>query len=235
LGAWFSVEGLHVAYGQSLICRDVSLQIGGGEAVCLLGRNGVGKTTLLRGILRLIDYRQGMCRFDGEDISRLATQAIARRGVGYVPQGRELFPDLTVEDNLRLGTIIRHGRPGPVPSEVFEFFPVLKERLTQQAGTLSGGEQQMAAIARALAGRPRLILLDEPSEGIQPNIVQQLAEVLTGIQSETGVALLIVEQNLDFALSLAARGYVMEKGRIVAEGTAEELRRDEIVVTHLGV
>jgi urea ABC transporter ATP-binding protein UrtE len=235
VGEWFSVEDLHVAYGQSRVCHGVSLQIGVGEAVCLLGRNGVGKTTLLRGILRLIPYREGRCTFDARDISRLATQSIARLGIGYVPQGRELFPDLTVHDNLRLGTIIRHGRPGQVPSDVFEFFPILKERLTQRAGTLSGGEQQMAAIARALAGRPRLLLLDEPSEGIQPNIVQQLGEVLGGIRDKTGVALLVVEQNLDFALALTSRGYVMEKGRIVAEGAVDELRRDEIVVTHLGV
>jgi urea transport system ATP-binding protein len=233
--ALLSVENLNVSYGQSRICHNVSLRIKPGEAVCLLGRNGVGKTTLLRGILRLNPDSVGHCTFAGRDISRLSTQGIARHGVGYVPQGRELFPDLTVRDNLRLGTVIGLGRPGPIPPQVFDFFPLLKERLDQRAGTLSGGEQQMAAIGRALAGRPRLLLLDEPTEGIQPTIVQHLHDVLGQIQAETELALLLVEQNLDFALSIATRGYVMEKGCIVAEGDAGELRRDSIVRAYLGV
>jgi urea transport system ATP-binding protein len=233
--ALLSVEALDVGYGQGRICQRVTLDIGPGEAVSLLGRNGVGKTTLLRGILCLGVVHTGRCRFDGCDISRLSTPAIARRGIGYVPQGRELFPDLSVRDNLRMGTVIHRGRPGPIPRQVFDFFPILKERLDQRAGTLSGGEQQMAAIARALAGEPRLLLLDEPTEGIQPTIVQHLREVLQYIRAEAGLSLLVVEQNLDFALAVTTRGYVMEKGRIVARGTTEELRGEDVVRAYLGV
>ena len=227
------VEGLDVGYGQSRICHDVSLEIDIGELVCLLGRNGAGKTTLLRGIDGSIRHRRGSILVDGRDISGLKDFERARIGIGYVPQGRLVFRKLSVADNLRSGTAIGRGQFSPVSPDVFDYFPILRERLDQKAGTLSGGEQQMLAIARALAGKPRLLLLDEPSEGIQPTIVQSIRDTLLRIQREQKLSMLLVEQNLKFATEVTRRGYVMDKGQIVASGMIESLMREDVVQQHL--
>ena len=226
---------LSSGYDKSLVCTDVSIDIGDGEKVCILGRNGVGKTTLLKTLMGLLPISQGDGAFDGRSIRNLPPYRIARMGVGYVPQGSGIFGKLTVGDNLGLGTIAERKRIAEVGDEIFQYFPILKERLHQKAGTLSGGEQQMLSIARALAGKPKLLLLDEPSEGIQPNIVEKLGEIIAWVSAEKKLTVLIVEQNLDFALSIAARGYVMEKGAIVESGSTEELRGDRIVQEYLGV
>jgi len=232
-----TLETRHVSsgYGKSIVCMDVSISIGDGEKVCILGRNGVGKTTFLKTLMGLLPISQGEGFVDKAPLKNVPSFRIARMGVGYVPQGRGIFGKLTVRENLGLGTIAEKRRIGEVSDEVFQYFPILKERLDQKAGTLSGGEQQMLSIARALAGNPKLLLLDEPSEGIQPNIVQSLGEIINRVGAERKLTVLIVEQNLDFALSIATRGYVMEKGAIVESGTTEELRGDRIVQEYLGV
>lgn len=228
-----SIEGLSSGYGKVICCRDISMIVGQGERVCLLGRNGVGKTTLIKTIVGLLPVKSGSLSIDERNINRLPTFKRARLGIGYVPQGRDVFPRLTVRDNLRLGTISHYGKIVDFDPEVLRYFPVLAERLNQKAGTLSGGEQQMLSIARALVGKPKLLLLDEPSEGIQPSIVQLLSKVIMQICRDQMLATLIVEQKIDFALSLAERGYVMEKGSVVAEAGAEQLRNEEVVKTHL--
>lgn len=227
------VESFDVGYGQGRICQDVGLEIAEGELVCVLGRNGVGKTTLLRGIIGLVPHRSGRIFFDGHEISGLRVFERARLGIGYVPQGRLVFSKLSVAENLRSGTAIGGERFESVSDDIFAYFPVLRERLDQRAGTLSGGEQQMLAIARALAGNPRLLLLDEPSEGIQPTIVQVIRDILLSIQREQRLAILLVEQNLKFASAVARRGYVMDKGHIVATGAIDSLIRQDVVLEHL--
>jgi urea transport system ATP-binding protein len=230
---------VEVAYRQSLICQGVSLAVDRNEVVCLLGRNGVGKTTLMRSLMGILPNRAGRILFDGQDVTNLPSHERARRGMAYVPQGRLVFPQLTVAENLRGGTLIgedagnqRRGF-GPVDESVFAYFPILRERLHQRAGLLSGGEQQMLALGRALAANPRLLLLDEPSEGIQPSIVQQIRDIIARIAVERNLAVLLVEQNLKFATGASTRGYVMDKGQIVAEGSVAELAKDAVVSQHL--
>jgi len=228
------VEDLHVLYGPSRILQGVTISVGVGEVVCVLGRNGVGKTTLLRGLMRLTPPRSGRVDFMDQDISKMKPYQIARLGIGYVPQGRQIFPELTVSENLTLGAV---GRPGRNPDTglIFERFPILKERLSQKGGTLSGGEQQMLAVARGLIGEPRLMLLDEPSEGLQPSLVPELMSTLKEVNETLGISILLVEQNLDLAFGLASRGYIMEKGRMVVEGGVDELGQEEIIRRHLAV
>ncbi|MGH6881211.1 ABC transporter ATP-binding protein [Hypericibacter sp.] len=230
---------VEVAYRQSLICQGVSLAVDRKEVVCLLGRNGVGKTTLMRSLMGILPNRAGKILFDGQDMTHLPSHERARRGMAYVPQGRLVFPQLTVAENLRSGTLIGEAAArkragfGPVDESVFGYFPILRERLGQRAGTLSGGEQQMLALGRALAANPRLLLLDEPSEGIQPSIVQQIRDIIARIAVERNLAVLLVEQNLKFATGASTRGYVMDKGQIVAEGSVAELAKDAVVSQHL--
>jgi urea ABC transporter ATP-binding protein UrtE len=228
-----SVQDIDVCYGESTVCHAVSIKVGKGEIVCVLGRNGVGKTTLMRSIMGLTPPRCGQVVFKNEDITKLQSYEIARLGIGYVPQGRHILSDLTVAENLRAGTVLKYGKFGPIAEEVFEYFPILKERLTQKGGTLSGGEQQMLAIGRSLAGDPKLLLLDEPSEGIQPSIVQKIRDIIRQLNQEKGLTILLVEQNLKFALALGHRGYIMEKGYIKAEGDMGKLAEDEIIREHL--
>ena len=227
-------QAVDVAYGESLVCEGVGIAVDPGEVVCLLGRNGVGKTTLLRALVGVLPNRRGRILFDGKDISRESSFSRAHRGIAYVPQGRMVFKDLTVADNLRAGTLIGgKGRFGKVDDIVFDYFPILRERLGQSAGTLSGGEQQMLAIGRALAGAPRVLLLDEPSEGIQPSIVQEIREIIKRVAAERQLAVFLVEQNLKFAMLASSRGYVMDKGRIVTQGSPEALSNDSVVFEHL--
>jgi len=228
------IEHLHVAYGESLILRDVHLQVPAGQVVCLMGRNGVGKTTLLKSIMGLLPARAGSIDFDGQAITHMRPEQRARRGIGYVPQGREIFPYLSVLENLRIGLLGRPAGNGSVPEEVFQLFPALRRMLGRKGGVLSGGEQQQLAIARALAAQPKLLLLDEPTEGIQPSIIGEIETVIERIKGQGNISLLLVEQYLEFAWRLADTFYVMQKGSIVAEGKMGELTED-VIKRHLTV
>ena len=225
------ISGLEAGYGDSRVLRGLELSVGGGEMLALLGRNGMGKTTLLRTLMGLLPARAGAIRFEGRDIAGLKPFEIARLGIGYVPQGREIFADFSVEENLVIGQL-GHSRlrDGAIPPAIFEDFPILAERRRQRAGTLSGGQQQQLAIARALIAEPRLLLLDEPSEGIQPSIVDEIAETLAEISRARGLTLVLVEQNVEMALDLADRCAFLENGRIVEQGPAEAVRRDQALL-----
>jgi urea transport system ATP-binding protein len=222
------VQGLRVGYGESQILWDVHLHLPEGRVVCLMGRNGVGKTTLLKSVMGLLAAQAGTIAFDGQDITRLRPEQRARRGMGYVPQGREIFPQLTVLENLSLGLLAQKGRQGKVPDSVFELFPALAGLLNRKGGFLSGGQQQQLAIARALVTEPKLLLLDEPTEGIQPSIIQQIEEVIVRIKAQAQVTILLVEQYLAFAWRLADAFYIMEKGSIVAQGNMTDLTEDVV-------
>jgi urea ABC transporter ATP-binding protein UrtE len=217
-----ATEALDVYYGPSQVLRGVSVRVAEAERVCVLGRNGVGKTTLLRSIIGLAPPRRGTISLLGDDISALPPYAIARRGVGYVPQEKSLFPDLTVEDNLFLAVRDRRRFREGLTS-VGAFFPNLQDYLGRKAGTLSGGQQQYVAIARAVITRPRLLLLDEPTAGIQPSLVYELASVIDTVATETRCSVLLVEQNRNLAFRLAERVYILDSGEVVAEGRASEL------------
>ena len=229
------VEQLDTAYGQTQILRGVSFEVGPREIVTILGRNGAGKTTLLRSIMGLTRARSGRVHFKARDITRLPTYEIAALGISYVPQGKRIFPRLSVAENLRLGTRLQRSADKVVRSEVFAYFPVLEERLSQHGGTLSGGEQQMLAIARGLVGDPELLILDEPSEGLQPSLVGAIRTIIDRTSREQGVAVLLVEQNLDFARALADRYYVMENGAIVLNGDTRDLADEEVIRQYLAV
>lgn len=232
-----SVEGLHVKYGLFEAVFGISLEVGPGEAVCLLGGNGAGKTTSLRAILGALPIAAGRVRFLGEDVTGATAGAITARGMIYVPEGRELFPSMTVQENLELGAITREARARMRTSMELacELFPILAKRRTQLAGTLSGGQQQMVAIARGLMGLPRLLMLDEPSLGLAPVVVEQVYEALGRIV-RSGTPIILVEQHVHHALELCQRGYVLESGRIVQHGsTAELAASDRLRSAYLGV
>ena len=209
------VSGLRASYGATPILQGVDLAVKKGEIVALIGRNGVGKTTTMRCLMGQMKTLAGKVRMQGDDIVKLSSDARARLGIGYVPQGREVFPRMTVAENLAVGELVGGPRGKKQPELVYNYFPRLAERRHQQAGTMSGGEQQQLAIGRALIGNPALMLLDEPSEGIQPSIVQLICDVLKAISRDLGTTILFVEQNLDTILELSQRAYVMEKGRVV--------------------
>jgi branched-chain amino acid transport system ATP-binding protein len=224
------IERLQVGYGEIRVLEGCSLHVDRGEIVALLGANGAGKTTLMRAISRLIDPIAGSISLEGEDITRASAAHVVDAGLAQVPEGRKLWPEMTVEDNLLLGAFARRARPQTAASlaEVYAIFPRVKERRRQIAGTLSGGEQQMVAIARGLMSQPSLLMLDEPSLGLAPIIV---AEVFASIRkiNASGTTVFLVEQNVAGALELASRGYVLETGRIVMEGSREQLLGSEIV------
>lgn len=222
------IEDLRAGYGGEPVLQGVSLNVAKGEIVAVIGRNGVGKSTLMRAIMGLISVSEGRIALNGETINALPTQNRAKRGIGYIPQGRDVFPRLTVRENLLVGEAARRGGT-PDYEKVYGFFPILKERASQAAGTLSGGQQQQLAIGRAMIGGPDLMLLDEPSEGIQPSIVKDIARNIRKLNAETGLTVLFVEQNLDLIVSLAQRGFVIDKGRIIAEVAPEEIRDREKV------
>jgi branched-chain amino acid transport system ATP-binding protein len=235
------VEDIHTYYEHSHVLQGVTLRAEAGRVTALLGRNGVGKTTLIRSIIGFTPPRSGRIRFDGQAIERLPSHAIARRGVGLVPQGRRIFPSLTVEENLRIGGLparpsANSGEPRRWTREtVYELFPRLRERSGHYGGQLSGGEQQMVAIARALMSNPVLLLMDEPSEGLAPLIVRELERTLHRLK-ETGLAIVLVEQNLPLALAVADEAYIISKGRVVFDGDPNVIRTDDAVRTkHLGI
>ncbi|HVY07615.1 MAG TPA: ABC transporter ATP-binding protein [Burkholderiales bacterium] len=232
LDSVIEVSGLWASYGATPILQGVDMSIGKGEIVGLIGRNGVGKTTTMRCLIGLLRATSGWIRLNGQDVTGYSSDALARAGIGYIPQGREVFPRMTVAENLEVGKLIGGPRGLKKPDLVYEYFPRLKERRTQVAGTMSGGEQQQLAIGRVLIGNPALMLLDEPSEGVQPNIVQMICEALKSIRNELGTTILFVEQNLDTILAISERCYVMEKGRVVA-GIAPGAVTAESVRSHL--
>jgi urea transport system ATP-binding protein len=225
-----SIEHISVAYGESQVITDVSLDVPTNQVVCLLGRNGVGKTTLLKTIMGVLMARVGKLMLDGSDITRSPSSDRARAGIGYVPQGRGIFPYLTVKENLLMGfEALPNAKPDPgALAEMYDQFPVLKQMQRRAAGTLSGGQQQQLALARVLVRRPKLLVLDEPTEGIQPSIVLEIEEVLRSLRERGGMAILLVEQFLDFALAIADHYYVMETGAIVSSGPIGELNRSEV-------
>jgi urea transport system ATP-binding protein len=231
-----SIDGLNVYYGESHILRDVDLNVFPGQMVCLIGRNGVGKTTLLKSVIGLLNPRRGQILLDGQAIAHLSPDQRARRGIGYVPQGREIIPRLSVRENLLLGleSASKEARAAQqIPAEIFELFPVLESMLNRMGGDLSGGQQQQLAIARALMGRPQLLLLDEPTEGIQPSIILEIEAAIRRIIEATGIAVLLVEQHLHFVRQ-ADYYYAMQKGGIVASGSTDSLS-DSIVQQFLAI
>jgi len=228
--ALLEVQGLRGGYGGKPVLQGVDFTVRQGEIIAIIGRNGVGKTTLLRTLMGLLPQAAGTVRLRGMELARMPAHRRARAGIGYVPQGRDVFPRMTVEENLRV------GERGPADyAAIYALFPILQERRKQPAGTLSGGQQQQLAIGRVLIGRPDLILLDEPSEGIQPNIVQDIGRIAVTLNRQTGVTIVLVEQNLDLIRATAQRGYVMDKGRITAELDADALADGDTVRNHLAL
>ncbi len=228
-----AVAGLCAAYGRTPVLRGVDMTIGKGEIVSLIGRNGVGKTTTMRCLIGLLRATSGRIDFQGRPITDLPADERARLGIGYIPQGRQVFPRMTVEENIQVSLLANAARDRRLIELVYQYFPILKERRRQSAGTLSGGEQQQLAIGRAMVGNPRLMLLDEPSEGIQPSIVDMICDVLKSVRDQLGTTILFVEQNLDTILAISERCYVIDKGAVVAEIGREQLRTPEAVRRHL--
>ncbi len=228
------INNINQYYGQSHILWDLSLQLKQGTCGCLIGRNGVGKTTLLKCITGLLPVRDGNIQLNGYDINAFSTESRARTGIGYVPQGREIFPLLTVEENLKISLGARKDKIKSIPPLIYELFPVLKEMKHRRGGDLSGGQQQQLAIGRALVLDPRLLILDEPTEGIQPNVVRDIGEVIRKLNRELGLTVLLVEQKLPFARRIADDFFIMEKGSVVATGPIKELN-DDLVQRYLSV
>ncbi|GAB3026650.1 ABC transporter ATP-binding protein [Natronobiforma cellulositropha] len=229
------IENLSVSYGKTPILRDVDVSVDAGEVVGIMGKNGVGKTTLVKAIIGLLEADAGTIRFDGRDVTDERADERARRGIGYIPQGRDVFPELTVEQNLKMGETINEASETLHYDTVYEYFPILEERRSQKAGTMSGGQQQMLAIGRALVGDPKLLLLDEPSEGIQPSIVQDLTRDLRELSADLGTTILFVEQNLHVVQNLSERCYAIDKGTIVDELEGDRLASRDEVAAYLAV
>ncbi|AWB27230.1 ABC transporter ATP-binding protein [Halococcoides cellulosivorans] len=249
------IEGLTAGYHHTPVLRDVSVTVERGEIVGVMGKNGVGKTTLVKTVMGLLDPTTGTITFDGDDVTHAPADVRARMGMGYIPQGRDVFPDLTVEQNLRMGGTVNTGTAGPIErvrgvladprsvlgdddpplDRIYEYFPILEERADQRAGSLSGGQQQMLAIGRALVGDPDLLVLDEPSEGIQPSIVEQIHQDMRAINADLDTTILFVEQNLEVIRAMADRCYAMERGVIGAELDGETLADAEATAEYLAI
>lgn len=213
------LQQLEVAYDESTVIRDITMAIHPGQTVCLMGRNGVGKTTLIKAIMGILKAKKGSIHYQGEDITSKNPTYRARKGIGYVPQGREIFDQLTVYENIMMGFESKPKIKGIIDEEIYQYFPILKEMKNRRGGDLSGGQQQQLAIARALVAEPKCLLLDEPTEGIQPNIVQDIQSVIRNIKEKNkNSSILLVEQNFDFAKSVADYFYIIDKGRIVYQG-----------------
>jgi urea transport system ATP-binding protein len=229
-----TVRSLNQSYGGSHTLWDVDLTVPAGSRMCLMGRNGMGKTTLLKCVMGLLPPDSGTMMFGDTDLGARPAEARARLGIGYVPQGREIFPHLTVEENLRVGLGVRPNGPRTIPPRIYDLFPVLKEMRRRRGGDLSGGQQQQLAIGRALVLEPSLLILDEPTEGIQPNIVHEIGDILLRLNRDEGLTVLLVEQKLPFARRVASEFCILEKGRSVASGSIDALT-DDVVHAHLSV
>jgi urea transport system ATP-binding protein len=221
------VEGINQYYGGSHILRDVGFEAKQGEVTVVLGRNGVGKTTLLKSLMGVVPVKTGSVSLDGQTVTRDTPYERVRKGMGYVPQGREIFGRLTVEENLRMGLAYKPART-PVPAQLFELFPVLKQMLHRRGGDLSGGQQQQLAIARALAAGPKLLILDEPTEGIQPSIIKDIGRVIRMLADRGDMAIILVEQYYDFAAELADQYLVMERGEVIRRGRGRDMEADGV-------
>ncbi len=213
------INNMSSYYGESAILRNISMKIDEGKVICLLGRNGVGKTTFLKSIMGLVKTPSGSIKLNGEEIIKIPTYNRAVKGIGYVPQGRDIFPQLTVHENLLLGLERKKKSKGEIDNSIYELFPVIKTMLSRKGGDLSGGQQQQLAIARALVSQPQLLLLDEPTEGIQPSIIQDIARVIKHLKEMGNMTMIIVEQYLEFVLEVADYFYLIDKGRIIMEGS----------------
>jgi urea ABC transporter ATP-binding protein UrtE len=226
---------LRSGYGGKPVLQGIDMAVREGEIVAVIGRNGVGKSTLMKTLIGLLPPTEGNVVFKGEDVSAMVAHRRARLGIGYVPQGRDVFPRMSVEENLKVGEMIGGKVTADDYARIYATFPILAERRRQQAGTMSGGQQQQLAIGRVMIANPSLILLDEPSEGIQPSIVQDIARTIVDLNKRTNVTIIVVEQNLDMIRAMAQRCYVMDKGRIVAALTPEDLDDRDVVRRHLAV
>lgn len=228
------IEKLNQFYGQSHTLWDLDIEIPKGKCTCLMGRNGVGKTTLVQSVMGILPTKSGSMMFDGQELSKLSAEKRASLGIGYVPQGRQVFPLLTVEENLKIGLSSRRDKVRTVPESIYEMFPVLKEMSQRRGGDLSGGQQQQLAIGRALALDPVMLILDEPTEGIQPNIVQEIGDIINKLNKEAGLTVLLVEQKLPITKKVADQFIIMERGCAVAKGEIAELT-DDLVSEYLTV
>jgi len=225
------IDNLSIGYDGGTVLDQLSLRMGQGETLAVMGRNGVGKTTLMKAILGLLPASSGAIRFCGKALARRPTFEIARLGIGYVPQGREIFVDLTIEDNLAVGDRSGHG-----VEDAYQLFPALADRRRERAGALSGGQQQQLAIARALMTRPKLLILDEPTEGVQPSVIDEIVDVLTMIVSRDGLGLILVEQNIDMALALCRRAVFIDRGRVIADESSAALQAEPArIETYMGL
>jgi branched-chain amino acid transport system ATP-binding protein len=229
------IKGLRAGYGGKPVLQGIDLSVSKGEIVAVIGRNGVGKSTLMKTLIGLVESMAGTIQLGSTELTGLTPFRRARLGIGYVPQGRDVFPRMSVKENLQVGESMRDRISADVYERIYSLFPILKERASQQAGTMSGGQQQQLAIGRVLVGSPQLLLLDEPSEGIQPSIVQDIGRIIKQLNRESGMTIMFVEQNLDMIKALAQRCYVMDKGRIVAHVTPQELEDRDTIRKHLAV
>lgn len=229
-----SIQNVNQQYGGTQILWDLNLEIEQGSCTCIMGRNGAGKTTLLQTLMGLLPITSGSINFEGEALHTKAAEYRAKAGIGYVPQGREIFPLLTVEENLKLGLPVRKDKAKVIPEKIFELFPVLNDMLNRRGGDLSGGQQQQLAIGRALVIEPKVLILDEPNEGIQPNIVKQIGDVILKLNEEDGLTVILIEQKLGFARRVGKEFRLMEKGKIVASDKMDNLN-DELIRQYLAV
>jgi len=229
------LDGVTAAYDTTPILRDVDLAVEEGEIVGVMGKNGVGKTTLLKTVMGLLEPSEGSISYDGTNVTHASADERARAGIGYIPQGRDVFPKLTVEQNIKMGETIRADSDETLYDQIYDYFPVLEERAGQEAGTLSGGQQQMLAIGRALVSNPDLLLLDEPSEGIQPSIVDQISQDMQTINDDLGTTILFVEQNLGVIREMADRCYAMERGTVVDELGPSTIADEDAIAEYLAV